>query len=125
MHMPLDTRPDPDPLNAFVARAQKDRRIRFADVRRLQRVILPDGIRNRAEAEALIALDRSVPSADKSWPGYLVPAVRDFVVRGGEAPALDGDTTAWLIDTLGTGKATKTVVAIARAIVRSVEVERA
>ncbi len=66
----------------FVSHARQAGRIRFGDLRRLQRNILPARLTTREEAEALIALDRGVQRADPDWTNYLVGAVRDFVVWG-------------------------------------------
>ena len=60
------------PLQDFVCRALEHKRISFGDLRRLQRDILPDRITTREEAEILLALDRSVDRADRSWRDYLV-----------------------------------------------------
>ena len=51
-------------LRAFVSHARQAGRIRFGDVRRLQRDVLPARLTTREEAETLIALDRSIIRAD-------------------------------------------------------------
>ena len=68
-----------NPLLEFARRTGEARRIRYADVRRLQRTILPRGLTSREEAELLIRLDSAVDSADRAWPGFLA-TVRDYVL---------------------------------------------
>jgi len=48
--------------------AGEQKRISFADLRRLQRDILPTRITTREEAEILLALDTTVDRADRA-PG--------------------------------------------------------
>ncbi len=69
-------------LRDFVLNAVEMNRIRFADLRRLQRDILPFRITTPKEAEMLLALDATVERADRDWREYLVPAVAQFVVWG-------------------------------------------
>src|SRR5215203_5445256 len=47
-------------LREFASKALEAKRIRFADLRRLQRDVLPCRITNRVEAEVLLALDGTV-----------------------------------------------------------------
>ncbi len=98
-------------------------RIGAADVRRLQRDVLPDGVSSRAEVEALLALDRSVRRADESWAEWLVPAVVDFVVWGERPTGLvDAGAAAWLTAALAEGGApTRAARRIAREIAREAE----
>lgn len=62
-------------LRDFVLNAVEMNRIRFADLRRLQRDILPYRITTAQEAEMLLSLDATVERADLDWREYLVPAV--------------------------------------------------
>jgi hypothetical protein len=72
-------------------------RINFADVRRLERDILPDGVTSRAEAEILIRLDRDVPRADRTWNAWFVAAMVDFVVWSERPTAVvNEEAAAWL-----------------------------
>ncbi len=72
-------------------------RINFADVRRLERDILPDGVTCRAEAEILIRLDREVPRADRTWNAWFVAALVDFVVWSERPTAVvNEEAAAWL-----------------------------
>src|SRR4051812_37491170 len=88
-------------LHEFVSKALEANRIRFGDLRRLQRDILPYRIATRHEAEMLLALDAKVERADRDWVEYLVPAVAQFVVWGLEpAGRIDQEKAEWLIDAL-------------------------
>ena len=60
-------------LRDFVTKAVETNRIRFADLRRLQRDILPYRITSRDEAELLLALDAAIQRADRDWREYVVP----------------------------------------------------
>ena len=62
----------------FVRDVSAKERMKFADVRRLDRDILPAGISTRAEAEVLTELDRAVGKADPTWADYLVGAIVDL-----------------------------------------------
>src|SRR5918993_5742665 len=64
-------------LRDFVSRAVEHKRIRFGDLRRLQRDILPARITGLEQAEVLIALDSFVDKADREWRRHLSPPVRD------------------------------------------------
>ena len=59
-------------LQEFVAKIATRNRITFADVRRLQRDILPDGVVDREQAELLLGIDRRVARADNAWADWLV-----------------------------------------------------
>ena len=69
-------------LRDFANAAFQSKRIRFGDLRRLKRDILPARITTREEAEVLISLDAVVEKADREWRSYLIGTVRDFVVWG-------------------------------------------
>jgi hypothetical protein len=69
-------------LRDFVLNAVEMNRIRFADLRRLQRDILPYRITTREEVEMLLSLDATIERADRDWRQYLVPAVAQFAVWG-------------------------------------------
>jgi hypothetical protein len=104
-------------LRDFVLNAVEMNRIRFADLRRLQRDILPYRITRREEAEMLLSLDATVERADRDWREYLVPAVAQFVVWGLEPMGrVDQDKADWLLDTLAHARP-KTGSAIIRHIV--------
>ena len=71
-------------LRQFVDHALESRRIRFGDLQRLRRDVLPGRVASREDAELLLCLDRSIRTADRDWGDYLVAAVRDFVIWGME-----------------------------------------
>jgi hypothetical protein len=109
-------------LRDFVVRVLESKRIRFGDVRRLQRDILPDGIMTRDEAEVLIALDQSISRTDKAWADYLVSALLDFVVWGTNPTGyVDQETAEWLVTALSCARPTKTGMLIAREVLREAQ----
>jgi hypothetical protein len=69
-------------LQTFVNKVQAAGRIRFGDVKRLQRDIVPDGISSREDAELLLTLAPTVGRADRAFGDWLVATVVDFVVWG-------------------------------------------
>jgi len=106
-------------LREFVSRARSAGRIRFADMRRLQRDVLPARLTTCEQAEALIALDRELQSADPYWRDYLVLMVRDFVVWGMEpVGSVDRTKAEWLVPILSSNGMTKTGRLIAREVMR-------
>jgi hypothetical protein len=97
-------------------------RIAFADVRRLRRDILPDGISSREEAEILIRLDQDTSRSDRAWTEFFVSELVDFVVWA-ERPTgiVDEEAAKWLSDALERGRATRSCRALVHAIVREAE----
>ncbi len=88
-------------LRDFVLNAVEMNRIRFADLRRLQRDILPFRITTQQEAEMLQSLDATVERADRDWREYLVPAVAQFAVWGLEPIGrVDQAKADWLLEAL-------------------------
>jgi hypothetical protein len=88
--------------------------VSFADVRKLQRELLPDGIATREEAELLIGLDRAIGAAHPAWAGYLVGAVVEFVVWGSRPTGcIDQETARWLVSWLKSDSPTGTAQRIA------------
>jgi hypothetical protein len=105
-------------LRDFVSRAIEHKRIRFGDLRRLQRDILPARITTREQAEVLIALDSFVDRADREWQRYLIARVRDFAIWGSPpAGRINIDKAEWLVAALRTSSR-KTAGAITREIMR-------
>jgi len=105
-------------LDDLAARITKKGRIGKYDVEAMQRDILKDGLASRAEAELLIALDRTVESVHFSWPRYFASGLAEFVVWGsGPAGYIDADKAEWLLPLLtgaeATSRATRALVAIA------------
>jgi len=106
-------------LRDFVSRTLEHKRIRFGDLRRLKRDILPARITTREQAEVLIALDSSIDKADREWRRYLIATVRDFAIWGSPpAGRMDRDKAEWLAAALQAGSSRKTARAITREIVR-------
>ena len=104
-------------LREFIAHTEEDRRIRFGDLKRLQRDILPARITTREEAEMLIGLDRTIERADRDWSAYLIRTVKDFVVWGmNPSGSVDRDKAEWLIEVLSRSGVTRTGRIIAREV---------
>ena len=84
-------------LQTFATRIAATRRIGKADVQALRRDILADGLGSRAEAEALIALDRRAVSVHATWPATLIGLVTEFAVwTARPTGVVDQDLAAWL-----------------------------
>ena len=107
---------DTAPLILFAQKVSANGRLLFADLRRLQRDILPEGITTRAEAEVLLSLDH-IPRRDGAWGPYLAEAVARFAVSGSEPPGLDPEIETWLTRILQAAQP-RTAAAIVRAIAR-------
>src|SRR5215204_54602 len=106
-------------LRDFASAAVQSKRIRFGDLRRLKRDILPARITTQEEAEVLIALDAVVEKADREWRSYLIGTVRDFVVWGlTPVGQVDRAKAEWLVVVLSSGVARKTARTLAREIAR-------
>src|SRR4051812_42464299 len=106
-------------LHEFVSKALVANRIRFGDLRRLKRDVLPYRITTAEEAEILLALDAAVERADRDWREYLVPAVAQFVVWGMEpAGRIDQAKADWLLEALASARPR-----VGSAVVRCVVIE--
>jgi hypothetical protein len=106
-------------LQSFVEEVSDAGRIRFGDLRRLQRDLLPSRITSPEEAELLISLDRAARKFDRDWNDYFVSAVRDFVVWGLEPIGqVDRDKAEWLLRVLSHGGITRRGRTIARQVVQ-------
>ena len=104
-------------LRDFVLNAVEMNRIRYADLRRLQRSILPCRITTQQEAEMLLSLDATVERADRAWREYLVPAVAQFAVWGMEPiGCVDQAKADWLLEAVDLAPA-KTASAVIRCVV--------
>jgi hypothetical protein len=106
---------DTVPLTLFAQKVSASNRLLFADLRRLQRDILPGGITTQ-EAEVLLGLDH-IERLDDAWPAYLAEAVGAFVLSASEPPGLDPTTMAWLVTVLPTAEP-RTAATIVRTIER-------
>jgi hypothetical protein len=110
-------------LETFVNDAVSRAEVTRADVRRLQRDVLPNGIESRDEADVLIALDRAIHEKDCAWSAFAIQAVVDYVVWTSRPTGhVDHDTADWLVRSLGSGTGpTDVALAIAFEIVRESE----
>lgn len=86
---------DLQPLTACVASALRDNRVRFGDVRRLERA-LPRGEESADALELLLALDRAVTRTDRAWAEFLVDRTRRLLTgaEGDDRRALAGRVAA-------------------------------
>jgi len=109
-------------LRIIAAEIEARGRICFADVRRLERDILPDGIASREQAEALITLDRVAGRADRSWADWFVAVMVDFVVWS-ERPTgvVNEDAARWLSEALDVPTPTRNARRLVNAIVAQAE----
>lgn len=74
---------DLQPLTTCVAAALRDNRVRFGDVRRLERA-LPHGEETVDAMELLLALDRAVSRTDRAWAEFLVDRTRRLVTTAAD-----------------------------------------
>jgi hypothetical protein len=102
---------DTAPLTLFAQKVSAGKRLLFADLRRLRRDVLPDGITTREEAEVLLTVDRNLERADEEWTDYLVVMVTDFALS--TSGTINQDTARWLAGVLSIARP-KTTAAIAR-----------
>jgi hypothetical protein len=109
---------DTAPLTLFAQKVSASNRLLFADLRRLRRDVLPDGITTREEAEVLLGLDQ-IERLDAEWAAYLAEAVAKFVISVSDPGSIDHDTAAWLTVLLSAAQPW-TAAAIVRAIQREV-----
>jgi hypothetical protein len=87
------------------------------DVAHLRRTVLEDGVTCREEAEALVALDRSLPSQE-SWGDALTQLLVDFVVWGARPTGyVTAEDARWLASLLDAGGPTDNAMRAAYAIV--------
>lgn len=108
-------------LREFIEGVVENKRITAVDVRHLQRNVLEDGLASREEAEALLALDRTL-DADDSWGDALVSLLVDYVVWGarptGKVPAQDA---RWLASVLDVGGPTPNAMQVAYAVIEEAQ----
>jgi hypothetical protein len=57
---------DAAPLTLFTQKVSASNRLLFADLRRLQRDVLPNGITSWEEAEILLVIDQTLERADET-----------------------------------------------------------
>jgi hypothetical protein len=103
-------------LQYFVGHVTNKKFISESDVKLLQCHVLEGGIFNRQEAEALLALDRTV-EAHESWAPFYSALVVNFVVRRSlPSGSVSTDDALWLTSALDLGGPTDTAIQIAYAI---------
>jgi hypothetical protein len=103
-------------LRDFIENVIDNKHISADDVKQLQRNILEDGIVSRLEAEALLALDRTL-DADATWGPALTAFIVEFVVWGQRPTGMvTSDDAMWLATALDVGGPTETAMNIAYAI---------
>jgi hypothetical protein len=107
---------DTAPLTLFAQKVSASHRLLFADLRRLRRDVLPNGITTREEAEVLLGLD-CLERLDVEWPAYLAEVVVAFILSASKPPDLDPATTAWLVAVLTTAQP-RTAAAVGRTLER-------
>ena len=88
-------------LESVVARVCQSRHLRYADLCRLKRDFLPNGVTSRAEAQALLSMDSALKRADRSWPDYLSGLIADLCLVSGSRQ-LEIETAEWLRTQLST-----------------------
>jgi len=103
-------------LRDFIESAINNKYISAEDVKKLQRDILEDGIASRVEAEALLALDRTL-EVHESWGPALTALVVDFMVWSlRPTGSVNNDDALWLTTALDVGGPTETAMNIVYAI---------
>ena len=108
-------------LRDYIDRVTEAKQIEAEDVRDLRRRVLPDGLATRVEAQALLALDRSLP-AHASWGEALTALMVDFVVWGSRPTGrVTAEDASWLAAALDVGTPTETAMQIAYAVVQEAE----
>jgi hypothetical protein len=104
-------------LRDFMECVLDNKTISRDDVLTLQRDVLENGISCREEAEALLALDRTV-AADESWGEVLTRLMVDFVVWSARPTGyVTAEQARWLASLLDAGDPTDNGMRIACAIV--------
>ncbi len=85
-------------LNDAMASMAKKSSLSADDVLAIRQEVFADGIVDRAEADALFAIDRSVKNKAPEWPVFFIEAITDYLIMV-EAPQgyISDDNAAWLI----------------------------
>lgn len=108
-------------LRDFIDAALDDGRLGAQDVARLVAEVLPHGVRSRAEADALAALDRLVSDRPAAWDDVFVDLLVTFVVSAAAAAGeVDRETANWLMTTLDAGGVTDNGLRVVIEVSRSV-----
>lgn len=86
-------------LQALTDRLAEDGQVTADEAFELRQSVFGDGVVSREEAEALIALDARVSSADEAWAAAFVDGLCDYVLQAGPMPGhISEATAAWLAD---------------------------
>ena len=108
-------------LRTFINTVLDNKRITADDVRHLKSSILEDGIGSRLEADALLALDRTL-EAGPLWSDFLTPAVVNYAVWGlRPTGVVNAETANWLLTALTIGEPTPTALRILEEILSEAE----
>jgi hypothetical protein len=108
-------------LRDYINRVLEAKQISADDVRDLRCRRLEDGLGSRAEAEALLALDRVLP-AHESWGDALTALMVDFVVWNSRPTGkVTADDARWLAATLDTDALSDTAMRIAQSILEEAD----
>jgi hypothetical protein len=108
-------------LRDYIERVLAAKRISGEDVIDLQRNVLPDGVMCRNEADALLALDRTL-DADATWSDALTALLVDYVVWGSRPTGkVTQEDAHWLVASLDVGTPTPTALKIAYAVAEEAE----
>ncbi len=110
-------------LRDFVDVVLESRQICDADVNRLARDILADGVLCHEVIDVLVALDRAVATPNANWAEFLVATTVDYVVWTSRPTGLvDRALAHWLVTTLSIGDGpTANAMRIAFEVVREAE----
>jgi hypothetical protein len=104
-------------LCRFMDRVIDERCIGPEDLHQLKRTILANGITSREEAEALLALGRSL-EGDPRWREVLTALMVDYVVWGSQPKGIvTAPTCRWLAAALDAADQPETAMQIAYAVV--------
>ena len=108
-------------LRYFVGNVTDKKFISASDVKLLACHVLEGGVFNRQEAEALLALDRSV-DAHESWAPVYCDLIVNFVVRRTlPSGTVTADDALWLTSALDLSGPTETTINIAYLILDRAE----
>ncbi len=109
-------------LLAFVDTLIESKKVTDEDIIFLQKVVLPEGIQKRSEADALIALDRAIQFHEQ-WTNTLIALVVNYVLWGDRRNGnIDRETAHWLISSLEVGELSETAARITQDVVIGADV---
>jgi hypothetical protein len=110
-------------LESFIDAVMSAGEITQADIRHLQRDVMPNGPDDRDEADVLIALDRAVTIKHCTWSAFAITTIVDYVVWTSRPTGyVDAETASWLVASLSAGTGpTRVAEAIAFEVAREAE----